>query len=64
MSKPIKLFLASFVVMVVSAAMLILFLPSAIRGGNEISFWIVVVLGVIAAASAFYAWQVKPKNEN
>lgn len=63
MTKSIWQFLASFAVMVVSSAVLILLLPSAIRGGSEVSFWIVVALGAVAAASAFYAWQVKPKIE-
>lgn len=64
MTKSIWYFLGSFAVMVVSSAALILLLPSAIRGGNEVSGWVIVVLGAVAAASAFYAWQVKPKIES
>ena len=60
MGTSLRHFLVSFGVLVASGVALILLMPGTIQGDISVPTWVFVVLGGIAAASAFYAWQVNP----
>lgn len=64
MGKSIRQFLVSFVVLVVSGVSIILLMPGVMEGSSEVPAWVLVALGGIAAASAFYAWRVKPHRDS
>lgn len=64
MGRSLRHFLVSFSVLVVSGVALILLMPRTIQGDISVPTWVFVVLGGIAAASAFYAWQVKPTRDS
>ncbi|MFT2752649.1 hypothetical protein [Clavibacter sp. Sh2088] len=55
-------FLASFILMVASGAALIWIIPSALGEDPGIASWIPVTLGALFAASAFMAFQVRPRE--
>ena len=60
MGKSLRHFLVSFGVLVASGVALILLMPGTIQGDLAVPTWVFIVLGGVAAASAFYAWQVNP----
>lgn len=64
MGKSLRHFLVSFGVLAASGVGLILLMPGVIQGDIVVPTWVFVVLGGIAAATAFYAWQVKPTRDS
>ena len=60
MEKSLGRFLLSFLLFVASAATLIVLLPGVVQSTSDVSVWLLVALGALAAVSASHAWIVNP----
>ena len=60
MRRSIGRFLAAFIMMIASGAVLIWIVPAAIGADPDVAAWLPTALGALFAASAFVAFRVRP----
>jgi hypothetical protein len=60
MKRSVARFLVFFVLMIASAATLIMVLPASLGTNASIQPWLTIALGALFAASALLAWLVRP----